>query len=1023
MTLKLFGSTVKNFRCSLGFETQTSSVDVSVVEDEDLGDYFLPPPVGSPAYITFGSLNFWGLLQKWVASASPDGLPAYDIRIEDPRAILEGTELILGGYSGTTAGVPNLLNCYGYWENLLGFGGSQVNESGMPWSLIATAITNMTSSSTSYGGPLSFKGYNYNVDLSGLPTPPSYYRLGGNNINLLNAISQICQDAACDFFIDLIPETTTIRVNTISRRNQPPTGYIASLVNSVTASGICKRSSVGLESRNESSSAFMVGAEQTAVYEAPVNAILTYFGKSILGQPIIGTIVEPGNPYSLTANLNAAEIADIIGSSYYTCNALEMCCAMSDFSMWLAYIQTNKPTLATLLGTNTPFLSPLSNGILVPQTPEDAQNFTATNVSAAVEANYAEISRFVTQRVFNLVLKNANEYLGKRFLVQMPFIFTKIEPETGRLIFAAEPTNNAWKDGAPPLGLNTIYAESFRSQDDKYEAYAGYVSNPGMDYSRIKNDDVVVDLSGVYTRVSVGENIIFLNPVTPAVEITVANPMYAAPIDATGAGSILAEAALNGTIDSTIIEYLNRMFGGGPIPSDVSPLPFQPSGVAIPLKSNILKYGPWYVVGAAGKVTFIEDNSLAPWNYGGVDNMGLAANARISESLTYQQEAETGEFEIVEEPRFNLGQRIVALGPTITGIDINYGESGITSTYRIQTFSTKFGLFSRSNIERIKRLTLANQQLKKNLKQAFINQLLPNGARNENIAFQASAAMNSWPRQYGKSSPANYLVGYAVKDNRDGILDRAAVGIVTSYEMPRCLRTAIADEYRRTVVMSIDGLIRPINTDTTVFEGESIGTDPYYLAKYLASYEEPNSEYDAGITADFYNPFKTGNDVQVYNNSSATYADCHAYLNDGPADQKAFALRAPLVLSGWGWCTDDAAVPNESPTDLTGGFLADYLRRSTFWKTGPVDLLWDDERKMWTPHGFMLGKTKDEDIDKDGGSGEVDLYSDAETKLEGRKKERTVYNFFSKKVPKNTKIMAAWVPEANSWWIVAADCT
>jgi hypothetical protein len=44
---KLFGSTVKSFSPRIGWGTETSSVKVSLVQDTDLGDYFLPPPIGT----------------------------------------------------------------------------------------------------------------------------------------------------------------------------------------------------------------------------------------------------------------------------------------------------------------------------------------------------------------------------------------------------------------------------------------------------------------------------------------------------------------------------------------------------------------------------------------------------------------------------------------------------------------------------------------------------------------------------------------------------------------------------------------------------------------------------------------------------------------------------------------------------------------------------------------------------------------------------------------------------------------
>jgi hypothetical protein len=62
----------------------------------------------------------------------------------------------------------------------------------------------------------------------------------------------------------------------------------------------------------------------------------------------------------------------------------------------------------------------------------------------------------------------------------------------------------------------------------------------------------------------------------------------------------------------------------------------------------------------------------------------------------------------------------------------------------------------------------------------------------------------------------------------------------------------------------------------------------------------------------------------------------------------AAALRGPLILSGWGYDIADR------PTPAKGGqganafkFNRDIVNDRGTWKTGPVNLQWDDERKVW----------------------------------------------------------------------------
>ena len=60
------------------------------------------------------------------------------------------------------------------------------------------------------------------------------------------------------------------------------------------------------------------------------------------------------------------------------------------------------------------------------------------------------------------------------------------------------------------------------------------------------------------------------------------------------------------------------------------------------------------------------------------------------------------------------------------------------------------------------------------------------------------------------------------------------------------------------------------------------------------------------------------------------------------------ALRGPLVVSGWGFGMDDLPVPQKGkdfPENTL--FHQDMAHDRSLWKTGPVHLMWDDERQVW----------------------------------------------------------------------------
>tara|TARA_R110002167_G_scaffold79900_2_gene220025 strand:+ start:5777 stop:6745 length:969 start_codon:yes stop_codon:yes gene_type:complete len=56
-------------------------------------------------------------------------------------------------------------------------------------------------------------------------------------------------------------------------------------------------------------------------------------------------------------------------------------------------------------------------------------------------------------------------------------------------------------------------------------------------------------------------------------------------------------------------------------------------------------------------------------------------------------------------------------------------------------------------------------------------------------------------------------------------------------------------------------------------------------------------------------------------------------------------LRGPLILSGFGTDIADRPVPRSSDSPFT--LNQDAAGDRTMWKSGPVNLQWDDERKVW----------------------------------------------------------------------------
>jgi hypothetical protein len=65
-------------------------------------------------------------------------------------------------------------------------------------------------------------------------------------------------------------------------------------------------------------------------------------------------------------------------------------------------------------------------------------------------------------------------------------------------------------------------------------------------------------------------------------------------------------------------------------------------------------------------------------------------------------------------------------------------------------------------------------------------------------------------------------------------------------------------------------------------------------------------------------------------------------------------LRGPLILSGWGFALDDTPVPKSANNPFS--FDPNLVNQRSYWKTGPVHLMWDEQRQVWAGgHQVLCG--------------------------------------------------------------------
>ena len=167
--------------------------------------------------------------------------------------------------------------------------------------------------------------------------------------------------------------------------------------------------------------------------------------------------------------------------------------------------------------------------------------------------------------------------------------------------------------------------------------------------------------------------------------------------------------------------------------------------------------------------------------------------------------------------------------------------------------------------------------------------------------------------------------------------------------------TPIQIQKNHPAAAALPGFRKPsINDETGSFGPEkAVGPTVHNLDPYF-----PLDNYQGGDDGSKF--FERNDFISVYSN--ATDSNGGPQLNlaafkiaDG-GDLKNIntvrinALRGPLIMSGWGYGSDDMPQPNNGnhwPNNQS--FSPETAHNRTKWKTGPVHLMWDDERQVW--HG------------------------------------------------------------------------
>lgn len=606
------GCSVMGFTANVGWNEQISELSVSLVEDTcavpsglpakvyydtdlveqewtaadpgfySFGDGNDAPPMGCPVYFRIGDFEFSGIFQSFVEKNSESGRPTYEVRITDPREILQGTSLIIGDYAGTVGGVPNCINVFGFLESygsecplssingaILGspaggFGGSLANDNGIQWNklkdgtrVLLSAMPAETNDWSPFGRMV-FKGSQvsgfgvmpydavvggayssyYLVDLSDVPDAPEYWRIEGTSVPLLDAVAQLCEDASYDFFIELIfveDIGKVIKVRTVTRRTQPDLTGIATFA---TSEGVLS-SSAGRELRNDKTNVFVVGGNIRSMYQLDDSAdvdIVQYWGLDASGdvQPTqtetIGTYVRR---YFVadTGLINASILSYTLpGTVEITTDELDA--ALISYDSWASWVDATDGDLKGPLELTG--LLDIGNLLGNAAVADVTKMQDLIQVKPGVWFGGADDQKTKDRHVvYEWVRRYATEYYGRKYAVKLPYVCVKYDDESGNLVFSDKPAQSGWSDDTVlELANPGDFLQFFQEEDSSIQCFVrwplGTATPEQLDMLGFSPEDCGIAGDYLYMRASVEDGLVFEDAeelTGPMAIINVAQPM------------------------------------------------------------------------------------------------------------------------------------------------------------------------------------------------------------------------------------------------------------------------------------------------------------------------------------------------------------------------------------------------------------------------------------------------------------------------------------------------------------------
>lgn len=969
------------------------------------------PPLGTAIGFKAGECEFVGLFQRYSNNRSTSGYK-WDISLESPAKLLSGIQIILDVFQGTpftgwnpgnptldddfTGNEPNhpanIWNPFAVRENAKAgpdshFGRSGVNSIGFPALDLLELIEEISRGEHDYGNKARFANSEFSIDLSELrdainnvsnltsfagvqidPTSPiaprpEYIRVNtGNGIRSLgDIIEDLCSLIMHDFVVVLEPANgdpiengvisdVVIKIKLIDKSSPPDPTVIKRLTDQYESDRRLISADIGKELNDASTQKLVIGGPASRYYVA--NSGIQIWGKDhqlgVLNDGSIGRI-----PYYVS-------YIPLPGGTAYFPDDLEARCALSSKDTWVLYHLIKKyqgqlnPTIAALgnvlfsnVRINAYVMNKIGQGTA---TVNDLLDTSKETAEAKSKLYQGEDPQEKLDQIYNAIVSAAQEYYRRKYMVALP-----MEPgglaNNVRFINEDQSYEVSWDiapaawhiniDSRYPAGYSedsgihdpAFYDDNGRLKSvvrwDPLEAVDGY-----LDYSQLGSNYCLTTQGLVASTLDIEDKIYWLNEQAWAIVTVPSNIDY---IDSKTTEQNGLFVLLN-TLLGIPVSILKNIAGfgaeHGPLVYGIAPDRLAPHTMGVPQVSNRYNWGPWWSLSSKnGKAEVIVESSLTPETYGGAalsNQVGHTLAAVANAEITGQ---ETGRVELAELPTGNIAERFAVSGPYVTGIDISLGAGGIRTAYSFQTWTPQFGKLAKYNIDRIAHIN-----------KSTISMIQGDRALIEKVAFPKPVFKETPFRSKNMRSASVSMVGVNFMMANLG-LDKVNMqgGSVANALGP------MTQDYANNYGNSQEQIFSPVEVAKVLPASQTKpqllepitrpdDTGSFFTGNHMGGTSDDLDPYFKHTTTDF--QMAVGGDSQ---------ADSLNLQETTAEKVRVVGLKGPIMLSGWGYDLNDRPVPAKG---TTGGdinlFADDAATNRNKWKTGPIDLKWDEQRKVWS---------------------------------------------------------------------------